>query len=381
MIRCDDFIRFVKELYNKEEVFLHEPVFSGREKEYLADCIDSTFVSSVGAYVDRLEVEIARYTGSKYAVATVNGTAALHVSLLIVGVKCEDEVITQPVTFVATCNAIKYCGAEPVFVDVDKNTLGMNPESLLAFLKKYTTIKNGALYNRTTGRRIKACLPVHTFGHPCRIDEIVDICSNYGIVVVEDAAEALGSSFKNKHAGTFGRLGVLSFNGNKIITTGGGGAILTDDEFLAQRARHLTKTAKVPHPYEYFHDEVGFNYRMPNINAALGLAQLEQLERFLKSKRCLAKKYEEFFSTRKGIKFAKEPPMAHSNYWLNAIFLENEMEKKVFLETTNKNKVYTRPVWTLMYKLPIYESCFRVETPESEEIERRVVNLPSGVLP
>lgn len=381
MIRCDDFIRFVKELYNKEEVFLHEPVFSGREKEYLADCIDSTFVSSVGAYVDRLEVEIARYTGSKYAVATVNGTAALHVSLLIVGVKCEDEVITQPVTFVATCNAIKYCGAEPVFVDVDKNTLGMNPESLLAFLKKYTTIKNGALYNRTTGRRIKACLPVHTFGHPCRIDEIVDICSNYGIVVVEDAAEALGSSFKNKHVGTFGRLGVLSFNGNKIITTGGGGAILTDDEFLAQRARHLAKTAKVPHPYEYFHDEVGFNYRMPNINAALGLAQLEQLERFLKSKRCLAKKYEEFFSTRKGIKFAKEPPMAHSNYWLNAIFLENEMEKKVFLETTNKNKVYTRPVWTLMYKLPIYESCFRVETPESEEIERRVVNLPSGVLP
>lgn len=381
MIRCDDFIRFVKELYNKEEVFLHEPVFSGREKEYLADCIDSTFVSSVGAYVDRLEVEIARYTGSKYAVATVNGTAALHVSLLIVGVKCEDEVITQPVTFVATCNAIKYCGAEPVFVDVDKNTLGMNPESLLAFLKKYTTIKNGALYNRTTGRRIKACLPVHTFGHPCRIDEIVDICSNYGIVVVEDAAEALGSSFKNKHAGTFGRLGVLSFNGNKIITTGGGGAILTDDEFLAQRARHLTKTAKVPHPYEYFHDEVGFNYRMPNINAALGLAQLEQLERFLKSKRGLAKKYEEFFSTRKGIEFAKEPPMARSNYWLNAIFLENEMEKKVFLETTNKNKVYTRPVWTLMYKLPMYESCFRVETPESEEIERRVVNLPSGVLP
>lgn len=381
MIRCDDFIRFVKELYNKEEVFLHEPVFSGREKEYLADCIDSTFVSSVGAYVDRLEVEIARYTGSKYAVATVNGTAALHVSLLIVGVKCEDEVITQPVTFVATCNAIKYCGAEPVFVDVDKNTLGMNPENLLAFLKKYTTIKNGALYNRTTGRRIKACLPVHTFGHPCRIDEIVDICSNYGIVVVEDAAEALGSSFKNKHAGTFGRLGVLSFNGNKIITTGGGGAILTDDEFLAQRARHLTKTAKVPHPYEYFHDEVGFNYRMPNINAALGLAQLEQLERFLKSKRGLAKKYEEFFSTRKGIEFAKEPPMARSNYWLNAIFLENEMEKKVFLETTNKNKVYTRPVWTLMYKLPMYESCFRVETPESEEIERRVVNLPSGVLP
>ena len=381
MIRCDDFIRFVKELYNKEEVFLHEPVFSGREKEYLADCIDSTFVSSVGAYVDRLEVEIARYTGSKYAVATVNGTAALHVSLLIVGVKCEDEVITQPVTFVATCNAIKYCGAEPVFVDVDKNTLGMNPESLLAFLKKYTTIKNGALYNRTTGRRIKACLPVHTFGHPCRIDEIVDICSNYGIVVVEDAAEALGSSFKNKHAGTFGRLGVLSFNGNKIITTGGGGAILTDDEFLAQRARHLTKTAKVPHPYEYFHDEVGFNYRMPNINAALGLAQLEQLDRFLKSKRGLAKKYEEFFSTKKGIEFAKEPPMAHSNYWLNAIFLENEMEKKVFLETTNKNKVYTRPVWTLMYKLPMYESCFRVETPESEEIERRVVNLPSGVLP
>ena len=381
MIRCDDFIRFVKELYNKEEVFLHEPVFSGREKEYLADCIDSTFVSSVGAYVDRLEVEIARYTGSKYAVATVNGTAALHVSLLIVGVKCEDEVITQPVTFVATCNAIKYCGAEPVFVDVDKNTLGMNPESLLAFLKKYTTIKNGALYNRTTGRRIKACLPVHTFGHPCRIDEIVDICSNYGIVVVEDAAEALGSSFKNKHAGTFGRLGVLSFNGNKIITTGGGGAILTDDEFLAQRARHLTKTAKVPHPYEYFHDEVGFNYRMPNINAALGLAQLEQLDRFLKSKRGLAKKYEEFFSTRKGIEFAKEPPMARSNYWLNAIFLENEMEKKVFLETTNKNKVYTRPVWTLMYKLPMYESCFRVETPESEEIERRVVNLPSGVLP
>ncbi len=380
MIRCDDFIKFVKELYNKEEVFLHEPVFAGREKEYLADCIDSTFVSSVGAYVDRFETEVARCTGSKYAIATVNGTAALHVSLLIAGVRREDEVITQPVTFVATCNAIKYCGSEPIFVDVDRETFGMSPESLLTFLRKNAVLKNGSVYNKATGKRIRACLPVHVFGHPCRIDEIVDICSNYGIVVVEDSAEALGSFFKNKHAGTFGKLGVLSFNGNKIITTGGGGAILTDDESLAQRARHLTKTAKVPHPYEYFHDEVGFNYRMPNINAALGLAQLEQLDKFLKIKRELAKKYEGFFSTMEGIKFAKEPKVARSNYWLNAVFFKSEQEKIEFLETTNRYKVHTRPVWTLMYKLPMYESCFRVETPESEEIERKVVNLPSGVV-
>ncbi len=380
MIRCDDFIKFVKELYNKEEVFLHEPVFAGREKEYLADCIDSTFVSSVGAYVDRFETEVARCTGSKYAIATVNGTAALHVSLLIAGVRREDEVITQPVTFVATCNAIKYCGSEPIFVDVDRETFGMSPESLLTFLRKNAVLKNGSVYNKATGKRIRACLPVHVFGHPCRIDEIVDICSNYGIVVVEDSAEALGSFFKNKHAGTFGKLGVLSFNGNKIITTGGGGAILTDDESLAQRARHLTKTAKVPHPYEYFHDEVGFNYRMPNINAALGLAQLEQLDKFLKIKRELAKKYEGFFSTMEGIKFAKEPKVARSNYWLNAVFFKSEQEKIEFLETTNRHKVHTRPVWTLMYKLPMYESCFRVETPESEEIERKVVNLPSGVV-
>ncbi len=380
MIRCDDFIKFVKELYNKEEVFLHEPVFAGREKEYLADCIDSTFVSSVGAYVDRFETEVARCTGSKYAIATVNGTAALHVSLLIAGVRREDEVITQPVTFVATCNAIKYCGSEPIFVDVDRETFGMSPESLLTFLRKNAVLKNGSVYNKATGKRIRACLPVHVFGHPCRIDEIVDICSNYGIVVVEDSAEALGSFFKNKHAGTFGKLGVLSFNGNKIITTGGGGAILTDDESLAQRARHLTKTAKVPHPYEYFHDEVGFNYRMPNINAALGLAQLEQLDKFLKIKRELAKKYEGFFYTMEGIKFAKEPKVARSNYWLNAVFFKSEQEKIEFLETTNRYKVHTRPVWTLMYKLPMYESCFRVETPESEEIERKVVNLPSGVV-
>ncbi len=379
MIKCDRFIKFVKEFYQKEEVFLHEPVFGGREKEYLADCIDSTFVSSVGGYVDKFESEIARYTNSRYAIATVNGTAALHISLLLIGVEREDEVITQPVTFVATCNAIKYCGAEPVFVDVDKKTLGMSPESLLAFFKKNTTMKNGFTYNRATGKRIKACLPVHTFGHPCRIDEIVEICNSYGIEVVEDSAEALGSLYKNKHLGTFGRLGVLSFNGNKIITTGGGGSILTDDEILAERARHLTKTAKIPHPYEYFHDEVGYNYRMPNINAALGLAQFEQIDRFLEKKRELAKRYEELFFNETGIKFAKEPVMARSNYWLNAIFLGNKEEKMLFLKKTNENRIHTRPVWTLMYKLPMYEACFKVDTPVAEDIESRVVNLPSGV--
>ncbi|EDP73501.1 LegC family aminotransferase, partial [Hydrogenivirga sp. 128-5-R1-1] len=343
------------------------------------DTIRSTFVSSVGEYVNEFERKIAKYTGAKFAVATVNGTSALHTALLLSGVKEGDEVITQLLTFVATCNAIKYCGAEPVFVDISLKTLGMSPESLKEFLDKNAEERNGYAYNKITGRRIKACVPMHTFGHPVEIDKIIEICSEYNIDVIEDAAESLGSFYKNKHTGTFGKFGVLSFNGNKIITTGGGGMILTNDEELAKKAKHITTTAKVPHPYEYFHDEIGYNYRMPNINAALGVAQLEQLENFLKIKRKIAQEYKIFFD-KKGINFFTEPENSYSNYWLNAVILDNKKQRDEFLEITNKNGIQTRPVWTLMYKLPMYKNCFKTDTPNAEYIEERVVNIPSGVI-
>ncbi len=377
----NEIINFIKSLYKRDFIPLHEPVFIGKEKDYLLKCLDSTYVSYVGEFVDKLEKAIEQFTGSKYAIATVNGTSALHIALLLVGVEREDEVITQPLTFVATCNAIKYAGAEPVFVDISKNTLGMAPESLEYFFKNHTYVnKDGYLINKETKRKVKACVPMHTFGHPCEIEDIVSLCEKYNIPVIEDAAESLGSFYKNKHTGTFGKIGILSFNGNKIITTGGGGMILTNDEKMVKRAKHITTTAKVPHQYEYYHDEVGYNYRMPNINAAIGLAQMEQLPKFLEIKRQIAKTYKEFFKNFKDIKFIEESEYSQSNYWLNAILFENKKQRDEFLEYSNKNGVLTRPAWTLMYKLPMYKDCFKIETQNAEYIEERLVNLPSGVV-
>ena len=372
-------IDFIQNTFNtKEFIPLHEPRFIGNEKKYLNDCIDSTFVSSVGKYVDTFEKEFALKVGSKYAVATVNGTAALHISLLLANVKSGDEVITQPLTFIATCNAISYIGAKPIFVDVDLDTIGLSPKSLKEFLKNNCEIVNNQCINKTTGKTVKACVPMHTFGHPCRIEEIKEICDAWNIVLVEDAAESLGSYYKNKHTGTFGKLGAFSFNGNKIITSGGGGVIVTDDEVLAKRAKHLTTTAKIPHPYEYVHDEIGYNYRMPNLNAALLVAQLEQLDKFLESKRELASVYEEFFKDI-DISFIKEPKDSQSNYWLQAVMLENEDQRNEFLKFTNSKGIMTRPIWRLMNELEMFKDCQSTTLENSKYLEQRVVNIPSSV--
>ena len=372
-------VNYIKSLYQKETVPLHEPVFIGNEKKYLAECIETTYVSYVGDLVNKFEKMIAEFTGSKFAIAVVNGTAGLFISLKLVGVEEDSEVITQPLTFVATANAIAHCGAYPVFVDVDRDNLGMSPESLAYFLKNCTEYKNGVLINRYTKRKISAIVPVHIFGHPCRIDEIIEISNSYNLPVVEDAAEALGSFYKGKHCGTFGKIGVLSFNGNKTLTTGGGGMILTNDENLAKKLKHITSTAKVPHTYEYYHDEVGYNLRLPNINAALGVAQMEYIDKILENKRNLAQRYKEFFSEI-GIDYIDEPKNSNSNFWLNSIMWKNKKERDEFLAYSNRNGVQTRPIWTLMNKLPMYKTCFKVETPNAEWLEERVVNLPSGVI-
>jgi perosamine synthetase len=372
-------IDFIKSLYKKDIVPLHEPVFVGNEEKYVLDTIRSSFVSSIGEYVNKVEEFLAGFTGSKYAIATVNGTSALHIALLLSGVKPNTEVITQPLTFVATCNAISYCGAYPTFVDVDNDTLGMSPESLESFLAKNCLVKDDGVYNKLTNRKITAIVPVHTFGHPCKIDKIIEIANEYNIPVVEDAAEALGSLYKGKHTGTFGKFGIISFNGNKIVTAGGGGVILTSDEVLAKKAKHLTTTAKVPHKWEYYHDEIGFNYRMPNLNAALLLAQLENLEKFIKTKRDLAMQYKEFFEGL-GIEFFSEPENAKSNYWLNTIFLKDKKERYEFLEFSHENGILCRPTWVLMNKLPLYKDCFSYELENAFEIEERLVNIPSGVV-
>jgi perosamine synthetase len=375
----DDVINFVRTLYVKEgNIPLHKPLFIGNEKKYLEECIDSTFVSSAGKFVEQLELKIANYTGANYAIATSSGTSALHISLLMSGVSQEDEVITQPLTFIATCNAISYCGAKPIFIDVDKDTLGLSPEALQSFLEKNTLVKDYQCINKNTGKIIKACIPMHTFGHSCRISEILEICSKYHITLIEDAAESLGSFYKGRHTGTFGSLGALSFNGNKIITAGGGGCIITNDIKLAKRAKHLTTTAKVSHKWEYNHDMVGYNYRMPNLNAALLLAQLENLEVFLKNKRETALAYEDFFSD-KDFHFIKEPENSKSNYWLNTIILKDQKYRDLFLEETNSNGIGTRPIWTLMHKLSIFENCQRGNLKNSEWLEERVVNIPSSV--
>jgi len=372
-------VDFIREAFKTIEFIpLHEPQFIGNEKKYLNDCIDSTFVSSVGKYVDRFEAEFARSVGAKYAVATVNGTAALHISLVLAEVEQDDEVITQPLTFIATANAISYCGAKPVFVDVDLDTMGLSPKSLEAFLQTNCEIKADKCINKTTGKTIKACVPMHTFGHPCRIDEIKEVCDEWHIVLVEDAAESLGSYYKEKHTGTFGKLGAFSFNGNKIITSGGGGVIVTDDEALAKRAKHITTTAKIPHKWEYVHDEIGFNYRLPNLNAALLCAQLEQLEGFLENKRELALTYKQFFTVQ-NIRFVEEPKHSRSNYWLNAVLLDDIKQRDEFLEYTNSNGVMTRPIWALMNKLEMFKNCQHDELKNALFLEERIVNIPSSV--
>jgi len=382
MEKFEKIVRFIRDLYNKDVntiISLHEPRFIGNEKRYVMDCIDSTFVSSVGKYVDRFEIELAKFVGAGYAVATVNGTSALHIALKLANVTFGDEVITQPLTFVATCNAISYCGASHIFVDVDLETLGMSPQSLREFLEKHCIVKDGYCINKTTGKVIKACIPMHTFGHPCKIDQIRQICDEFHITLVEDAAESLGSYYKNKHTGTFGKLGIFSFNGNKIITSGGGGVIVTDDEILAKRAKHLTTTAKIDHPWEYVHDEVGYNYRMPNINAALLVAQLEQIEKFLSAKRKMATIYKEFFSEL-GIEFIEEPKDAKSNYWLFAIKLKDKEERDKFLEFTNNHGIKTRPVWKLMSELEMYKNCQKTDLKNAKSLEERIVNIPSSVV-
>lgn len=381
MEKFAEIVRFIRNQYNIPEGFiaLHEPLFVGNEKKYIEECIDSTFVSSVGKYVDRFEDDIARFTGAQKAVVCVNGTNGLHMALMLAGVKRDVEVITQPLTFIATANAISYCGAHPVFVDIDKDTLGLSPQALDFFLKQNTEIIADGCYNKRTKRKITAVVPMHTFGHPCRIDEIADICKNYNIQLVEDAAESLGSYYKGKHTGNFGNIGVLSFNGNKIITTGGGGMLLFNDESLAQKAKHLTTQAKVPHAWEFVHDDIGYNYRMPNINAALGVAQLEQIEKFLAAKRSLANAYNTFF-TGIGIQFVVEPKNSASNYWLNAILLKDRQERNDFLEYTNKKGIMTRPVWELMNRLPMFKKAQCGDLSNAEWIADRLVNISSSVI-
>ena len=345
---------------------------------HLNDCIDSTFVSSVGAYVDLFEKKMCELTGAKHCIAIVNGTNALHLSLLLTGVKKDDEVLTQALTFIATANAISYCNATPHFVDVDKETLGLSPSLLKKHLSEIAEVKNGVCYNKTTGKRIAACVPMHTFGLPMYIDELVNVCNEFNIPVVEDAAESLGSYYKEQHTGTFGLLGTFSFNGNKTITCGGGGAIITDDDELAKRAKHLSTQAKVPHKWDYVHDEIGYNYRMPNLNAALACAQLEQLEKFILNKRELAHKYHVFFESL-NIDYNKEQNSAISNYWLNTVVLKNKIERDQFLDYTNSNGVMTRPIWALMNRLKMYENCPKSDLSNSEWLEERVVNIPSSV--
>lgn len=380
MVDYSKTINFIKEVYgNKEFTPLAIPVFVGNEKKYLEECIDTTFVSSVGQFVDRFEKDMAAYTGCKRAVVCVNGTNALHMSLMLAGVERDDEVLTQALTFIATCNALSYIGAHPVFIDVDKTTMGLSPDAIKEWLVKNIEIRNGQCYNKNTGRRVKACVPMHTFGHPVRIEEIAQICEEYHIELVEDAAESIGSLYKGKHTGTFGKVGAISFNGNKTITTGGGGMMLFNDEELGALAKHLTTQAKIPHRWEFRHDHIGYNYRMPNINAALGCAQLENLDKFVESKRQVAAEYAEFFKNIDDIDFFTEPENCYSNYWLNAVILRDKEAQQEFLQQTNDNGVMTRPIWELMNRLPMFENCENDGLKNTIWFADRVVNIPSSV--
>jgi perosamine synthetase len=372
------FVEQVQRIYGDGFIPLHRPVFDGNERQYLIDCIDSNFVSSVGAKVTEFEEKVAEFTGSKHAIATVNGTAALHIAIVLSGVKAGDEVISQALTFIATCNAISYAGARPLFIDVDLDTMGLSPASLKRFLEENAEKRLNGTFNKLSGKKISACVPMHTFGFPCRIAEIAEICADWDIALIEDAAESLGSYVGSRHTGTFAAMATLSFNGNKVITTGGGGMIVTDDSELAKRAKYITTTAKVPHPYEFVHDEIGYNYRMPNLNAALGCAQMERLDEFLTIKAQLADQWDAFFRDR-GVDFVKALNRNKANHWLNAIILGSREDRDEFLKFTNDNGVMTRPIWTLMSKLPMFKECQTDGLKNSLWLEDRVINIPSSV--
>ena len=379
MGKYKEIIDFVKVQYPKQDFIpLHAPVFNGNEKSYVLDTIDSTFVSSVGAYVDKFEIMMAELSKTQKAVAIVNGTSALQVALRLSGVQNGDEVLTQALTFIATINAIIYNGASPVFLDVDLDTMGLSPNAVHVFLEKYGELRDGVCYNKKTNKKIAACMPMHTFGFPVHLDELITICNNWNIPIVEDAAESIGSEYKGKPTGSFGKIGVFSFNGNKIVTSGGGGAIVTNDLDLGVKAKHLTTTAKVPHPYEYVHDEIGYNFRMPNINAALACAQLEQLNSFIQNKRNLAVEYSNYFQSI-GVNFRKELPNTKANYWLMCIELENKKARDSFLKETNDNKVMTRPIWQLIFRSPLYLNFQRDAQENAIYLEERIVNIPSSV--
>ncbi len=379
MSNYSDVIGYIQNQFdNKAFIPLHEPRFLGNEKKYVTDTIDSTFVSSVGAYVDKFELMMSSISGTNKSIAVVNGTSALQVALRLAGVNARDEVITQALTFIATINAIIYNGASPIFIAVDIDTMGLSPNAVEAFLEEFGEMREGTCYNKKTNKKIAACMPMHTFGFPVHLDELLKVCNKWNIPVVEDAAEAIGSEYHSKPIGSFGKLGVFSFNGNKIVTSGGGGAIVTNDIELGIKAKHLTTTAKVPHPYEYVHDEVGYNFRMPNLNAALACAQLEQLRKFIDNKRILAQEYNSFFKS-KGINFRMELPTTKANYWLMCVELENKMERDLFLKETNENGVMTRPIWQLIFKSSLYSGFQRDGQTNALYLEDRIVNIPSSV--
>jgi aminotransferase in exopolysaccharide biosynthesis len=374
-----EMIHFIREQFpGKDFVSLHEPKFNGNEKAYLLETIDSTYVSSVGPFVDKFERMMADLSGASKAVAVVNGTSALQVALRLVGVNNGDEVITQALTFVATVNAILYNNAHPIFIDVDLDTMGLSPRAVATFLEEFGEIRDSHCYNKKTDKKIAACMPMHTFGFPVHLDELTKVCNKWNIPIVEDAAEAMGSEYNNKPVGSFGKIGIFSFNGNKIVTSGGGGAIVTSDLELGTKAKHLTTTAKKPHPYEYVHDEIGYNFRMPNINEALACAQLEQLDDFLVDKRNLAFEYGKYFD-KKGIKFREEQSHTKANYWLMCIELENKKDRDLFLKETNNNSVMTRPIWQLIFKSELYGSFQRDNQKNALFLEERIVNIPSSV--
>ncbi|EJA8792654.1 aminotransferase LegC [Campylobacter coli] len=372
-------ISFIKSLFNKENIALHEPCFIGNEKKYLLECIDSGFVSSVGEFVTRFEEALKEKTKARFVIATNTGTAALHIALLANGIDENCEVITQSISFVATANAIAYTGAKPVFLDIDENTLSLSPKALEHFLENQTYQKDNFSYNKTTHKLIKACVIMHTFGLSAHIKAIKELCEKYHILLIEDAAEALGSTYENKALGTFGKCGILSFNGNKIITGGCGGAILSDDENLAKLARHLSTTAKIPHPYEYDHDRIAYNYRLCNINAAILFAGLENLELFLENKRELAKIYKDFFKNHDKCKFIDEKSNEKSNFWLNTLLFKNENLRNIFLEECLKNNIFVRPVWKSLPSLKAFQNCQSDELINTKNLEKRLVNLPSSV--
>lgn len=374
----EEIIKFIQETFNtKEFIPLHAPTFNGNERKYVLETIDSTFVSSVGRYVEEFENLIKDYTGSKYAIATVNGTSALHMSLILAGVKKDDLVITQALSFIATCNAISYLNASPIFVDVDIETLGMSPDFLEFFLKENTYQQNGSCYHKISNRRISACVPMHTFGHPVKIEKISELCLKYNLILVEDAAESIGTFQNGIHTGNFGKVAAFSFNGNKTVTCGGGGVIVTNDEKLGKLGKHLTTQAKIPHKWDFIHDQIGYNYRLPNINAALACAQLEQIETIIFDKRKIANSYKDFFKDSQ-FKFVEEPNGARSNYWLNCIIANDIQHRNKTLEILNEGKIMSRPCWTLMHSLEMFKNCYRDSLENSVWIEERLINLPSS---